>query len=125
MLNREQALALVLRRLAALGRELGKPALQNADEQTRLFGETAALDSIGLVTLIADLEEDIRVATGKTVTLADEKAMSRLTSPFRRVDLLAEYVVEIVACPSSWRGTPKPFRRVCFWTSPSRADAFR
>ena len=58
--------------------------------------EAAALDSIGLVTLIADLEEDIRVATGKTVTLADEKAMSRLTSPFRRVDLLAEYVVEIV-----------------------------
>ena len=39
--------------------------------------------------------QDIRVATGKTVTLADEKAMSRLTSPFRRVDLLAEYVVEI------------------------------
>jgi acyl carrier protein len=97
MLNREQALALVLRRLAALGRELGKPVLEQADEQTRLFGEAAALDSIGLVTLIADLEEDIRVATGKTVTLADEKAMSRLTSPFRRVDLLAEYVVEIVA----------------------------
>ena len=96
MLNREQALALVLRRLAALGRELGKPVLEQADEQTRLFGEAAALDSIGLVTLIADLEEDIRVATGKTVTLADEKAMSRLTSPFRRVDLLAEYVVEIV-----------------------------
>ena len=96
MLTREQALALVLRRLAALGRELGKPTLEKADAQTRLFGEAAALDSIGLVTLIADLEEDIRVATGKTVTLADEKAMSRLTSPFRRVDLLAEYVVEIV-----------------------------
>ena len=95
MLNRDQALALVLRRLAALGRELGKPALQNADGQTRLFGEAAALDSIGLGPLIADLEEDIRVATGKTVTLADEKAMSRLTSPFRRVDLLAEYVVEV------------------------------
>ena len=97
MLTQEQALAIILRRLAALGRELGKPALEQADGQTRLFGETAALDSIGLVTLIADLEEDIRIATGKTVTLADEKAMSRLTSPFRRVDLLAEYVVEIVA----------------------------
>ncbi|MEN9653051.1 MAG: hypothetical protein RL303_771, partial [Verrucomicrobiota bacterium] len=34
-------------------------------------------------------------ATGKNVALADEKAMSRLTSPFRRVDLLAEYVVEV------------------------------
>jgi acyl carrier protein len=97
MLTREQALTLVLRRLSALGRELGKPTLEKADEQTRLFGEAAALDSIGLVTLIADLEEDIRVATGKTVTLADEKAMSRLTSPFRRVDLLAEYVAEITS----------------------------
>ena len=96
MLTHEQALTLILHRLAALGRELGKPALEQADGQTRLFGETAALDSIGLVTLIADLEEDIRIATGKMVTLADEKAMSRLTSPFRRVDLLAEYVVEIV-----------------------------
>ena len=96
MLDRAQALALVLRRLAALGRELGKPALEQADASTRLFGEHAALDSIGLVTLIADLEEDIRVATGKNVTLADEKAMSRLTSPFRRVDLLADYVAEIV-----------------------------
>jgi acyl carrier protein len=57
MLNREQAQALVLRRLAALGRELGKPALEKADGQARLFGEAAALDSIGLVTLIADLEE--------------------------------------------------------------------
>lgn len=97
MLDRPQALALVLRRLAALGRELGKPALENADERTRLFGDAAALDSIGLVTLIADLEEDIRMATGKSVTLADDKAMSRLTSPFRRVDLLAEYVVEVAS----------------------------
>lgn len=39
MLTREQSLALVLRRLAALGRELGKPTLEKADEQTRLFGE--------------------------------------------------------------------------------------
>ena len=96
-MNREKALTLVLHRLAALGRELGKPALEQADASTRLFGEAAALDSIGLVTLIADLEEDIRVTTGKTVTLADEKAMSRLTSPFRSVDLLADYIVHITS----------------------------
>jgi acyl carrier protein len=96
-MNREKALTLVLHRLAALGRELGKPALEQADASTRLFGEAAALDSIGLVTLIADLEEDIRVATGKSVTLADEKAMSRLTSPFRTVDHLADHIVRITA----------------------------
>jgi acyl carrier protein len=96
-MNREKALTLVLHRLAALGRELGKPALEQADASTRLFGEAAALDSIGLVTLIADLEEDIRLATGKSVTLADEKAMSRLTSPFRTVDHLADHIVRITA----------------------------
>lgn len=98
-MNRQEALTLVLRRLALLGKELGKPTLEQADEQTRLFGEAAALDSIGLVTLIADLEEDIRVASGKAVFLADEKAMSRLTSPFRRVGLLADHVVEATGKP--------------------------
>jgi acyl carrier protein len=97
MLTRPEALRLVLRRLAALGRELGKPELERADEQTRLFGEAAALDSIGLVTLIADLEEDIRQATGRDVVLADEQAMSRLTSPFRRAGLLADHIVALLA----------------------------
>lgn len=97
MLTRPEALRLVLRRLAALGRELGKPELESADEQTRLFGEAAALDSIGLVTLIADLEEDIRQATGRDVVLADEQAMSRLTSPFRRAGLLADHIVALLA----------------------------
>lgn len=99
--TRDAALRLVLARLALLGQELGKPALIHADEQTRLFGEASPLDSIGLVTLIADLEGDILAATGRTVFLADEKAMSRLTSPFRRVGLLAEYLVEVVAADAA------------------------
>ena len=97
MLTRPEVLQLVLRRLAALGRELGKPELESADEQTRLFGEASSLDSIGLVTLIADLEEDLRQATGRDVVLADEKAMSRLTSPFRRAGLLADHIVVTLA----------------------------
>ena len=88
---------LILVRLARLGQELGKPVLAQADEQTRLFGEASPLDSIGLVTLMADLEDDIHQAAGVWVTIADEKAMSRLTSPFRRVGLLADHIVELVA----------------------------
>jgi len=96
MITRQQILALVLKRLVTLGSELAKPELQKADEQTRLFGDGSSLDSMGLVTLIADLEEDIYRECGARVTLADEKAMSRLTSPFRRVNLLAEYILEVV-----------------------------
>jgi acyl carrier protein len=97
MLTHEQALTLVLRCLASLGRELGKPELEQANEQTHLLGDTSPLDSLALVKLIVDLEEDVRVATGKSVILAEENTMDFRTSPFRRVDLLAEYIVEVTS----------------------------
>lgn len=95
--DRAAAVRLILHRLARLGKELGKPALVQADEQTRLFGESSRLDSIGLVTLMADLEEDVHETCGVWIVIADERAMSRLASPFRRVGLLADHLVELVA----------------------------
>ena len=85
---------LVLKRLALLGAELGKPELAKATDETHLLGGQSPLDSIGLVTLIADLEGDIQREFGKTVTLADERAMSRTLSPFRKVGTLVDYVEE-------------------------------
>ena len=94
MLTREQALTLVLRCLASLGRELGKAELEQANEQTHLLGDASPLDSLALVKLIVDLEEDVRAATGKSIILAEENTMDPRTSPFRRVDLLTDYIVE-------------------------------
>ena len=90
----EAVRSLVLKRLALLGAELGKPELAKATDETHLLGGQSALDSIGLVTLIADLEGDIQRVFGKTVTLADERAMSRTLSPFRKVGTLVEYAEE-------------------------------
>ena len=101
MITRSQILVLIINRLKSLGVELQKPALIEATEQTRLFGDKADLDSMGLVTLIADLEYDLQQNLGRTVSLVDEKAMSRLTSPFRRVDCLADYLVELLNAPKS------------------------
>ena len=83
---------LVLHRLSLLGAELGKPDLKIATRDTHLLGGQSPLDSIGLVTLIADLEGDIQREFGKTVILADEKAMSLTLSPFRKVGTLVEYI---------------------------------
>ena len=88
------ARSLVLQRLNLLGKELGKPELCSATEETHLMGAQSPLDSIGLVTLIADLEGDILAVTGKQVSLADEKAMSLTLSPFRKVGTLVDYVEE-------------------------------
>jgi len=98
--TRDAAVRLIVHRLALLGQELGKPGLAEADERTRLFGEGSPLDSIGLVTLMADLEEDVFQACGVRIVIADERAMSRLTSPFRRVGLLADHLTELVATHS-------------------------
>jgi acyl carrier protein len=97
MLTREQALTLVLRCLASLGRELSKPELEQANGQTCLLGDASPLDSLALVKLIVDLEEDVRIATGKSVILAEENTMDPRTSPFRRAELLAEYIVEVTS----------------------------
>ena len=94
MKNTQQSHEIVLRRLNLLGKELGRPELCSATEETHLMGAQSPLDSIGLVTLIADLEGDILVATGKQVSLADEKAMSLTLSPFRKVGTLVDYVEE-------------------------------
>jgi len=101
VITRSQILVLILNRLKSLGVEFHKPALVEATEQTRLFGDRADLDSMGLVTLIADLEYDLQQNLGRTVSLVDEKAMSRLTSPFRRVDYLTDYLVELLNTPQS------------------------
>lgn len=92
MVNRQTAHETIIRRLHLLGMELGRPELLSATDETHLIGAQSPLDSIGLVTLIADLEGDILAATGKSVTLADEKAMSLTLSPFRKVGTLVEYV---------------------------------
>lgn len=61
---------------------------------TVLFGADAVLDSIALVSLIVAIEERIEEKTGFLVTLADEKAMSRKSSPFRNVSTLSQYIEE-------------------------------
>ena len=61
---------------------------------SKLFGGGGPLDSMALVSLIVDLEEFIEDEYGKTITLANEKAMSRRTSPFSRVQNLIDYIKE-------------------------------
>ena len=61
---------------------------------SKLFGGGGPLDSMALVSLVVELEEYIEDEFGITVTLADEKAMSRRTSPFSRVSYLINYINE-------------------------------
>lgn len=77
--------------------ETSDPAEQiSKNVHTILFGKDGVLDSIGLVNLIVTLEHKIETQLGRSVVLADEKAMSRKTSPFRTIALLIDYITESI-----------------------------
>ena len=63
---------------------------------TVLFGRSSKLDSLGLVTLVVAIEQKIQEDFGVTLTIADEKAFSQKSSPFRTVGTLAEYVTSLL-----------------------------
>jgi acyl carrier protein len=62
-----------------------------------LYGRTGKLDSLGLVNLIVVTERRIEEEFGVAVTLADEKAVSQETSPFRTAKTFAEYIARRLA----------------------------
>ena len=87
---------LIITSLSELNEELNDPSLENISEQTRLFGGDGALDSLALVSFIADIEESVADKFGKNIVLADEKAMSQKVSPFRTVESLASYIQKLL-----------------------------
>jgi hypothetical protein len=60
-------------------------------EDTQLLGGESALDSLGLVTVLACFEAGINDTFGTEIVLVDERAMSMERSPFRTVASLVDY----------------------------------
>ena len=72
-----------------------KDNLLALEEETRLLGRGAKLDSLGLVTLIVDIEQRLADEIGMEISLTDEKAMSQTRSPFRDVKSLVNYICSL------------------------------
>jgi len=58
-----------------------------------LFGPDSALDSLGLVSLLIDIEDALH-DRGIDVMLSDARAMSQKRSPFRSVASLVAFIQE-------------------------------
>jgi len=65
--------------------------------ETLLFGDAGLLDSVGLVSLIVAIEQEIESDLGLSIVLADERAMSQKHSPFRSIGALADYAASLVS----------------------------
>ncbi|MDH3222617.1 MAG: hypothetical protein OEO23_02795 [Gemmatimonadota bacterium] len=62
------------------------------DESTALFGPGGLFDSIGLVTFLADLEEQVNDEADAGISVADERALSAEKSPFRSIASLVDHL---------------------------------
>ena len=91
---KQRAYEVVRKAVAELGEDMGFPSLVKPDESTQLFGGDDGIDSLSLVRLVADIERATEAELGKSVVLADERAMSRRNSPFRTVGTLSELLSE-------------------------------
>lgn len=90
----DKVLSLVLEAVKEIGGDQNNQALIDATEDTLLFGEN--LDSMGIVFLVMELESRISEKLDVNLTLADERAMSQKTSPFRSVKALTIYANTLI-----------------------------
>ena len=81
---------IVLDILKNLGEEQNNKELKAAGSSTMLFGKN--LDSMGIVLLTVEIEERLFDDLSLQITLADERAMSQKTSPFRSTKTLIKYI---------------------------------
>ena len=92
MTARPEILAIVLAAADELNADLASPIALDRGEDAVLYGREGVLDSLGLVSLVAAIEEGVQNRLGVSVVLADERAVSQRESPFRTVGTLVDYI---------------------------------
>lgn len=70
--------------------------VESVDDDTVIFGAESSLDSLGLVSFLSDIEQEIFEVHNKEIVIASEKAMSLNRSPFATVGLLTKFVEELL-----------------------------
>ena len=89
-------LAAIYRAIDWINEELPVDRKIKKAPETKLLGPESVLDSMRLVTLIVTTEREIQEAFGVALTLADERALSMRSSPFRSIQSFADYAAGLL-----------------------------
>ena len=95
MITSETVESVIFKALHTLNAERGPDEQIPVTPTTPLFGADSMVDSLGLVSLIVDVETTLNTDHGLEVSLADDRAMSRPKSPYTSVATLKEFVLEL------------------------------
>lgn len=97
MLNKDAVQAIILKALSNINDECGPDEQIDIRLDTRLFGTDAVLDSLSLVSVIVDVEAAVSDASGRDISLTDDRAMNQATSPFSDVEALSNYIILLLS----------------------------
>jgi len=95
-IKRDTIAGLVLSSLHEVLSQKDQPPPDFTNGSVNLIGRQAILDSLGLVTLIVDLEQRLEEEYGVSLILVDEHAMSQRSSPFRTTQSLTDYICLLI-----------------------------
>jgi acyl carrier protein len=96
IIEKDRILSLILKAVQEMGLENKNNRLIKADIKTELYGLNGNLDSLLLVRLIVDVEERVSSELGKEIVIADERAMSLKSSPFKNIETLTDYTFNLL-----------------------------
>jgi acyl carrier protein len=94
-MNRNDVVSIIIATVEELKETSEKTLHEPVTESTVLFGREGMFDSLGLVSLIVDVEQRIE-DQGISIILGDERAVSQKHSPFQTVQALADYILQLI-----------------------------
>jgi hypothetical protein len=62
------------------------------DKNELLISDKSSIDSLGLITLLINIEDKINTDYKKKINLVDEKLISEIDTPFKTLDSLATWL---------------------------------
>ncbi len=96
MADKEQIIEIIYSAFDDINEELPKKNRLEKKVDEIIYGNEGKLDSLGLVNLIVSIESAIDDELDKQIVIANEKAMSMKNSPFRNVETLAQFILELI-----------------------------
>lgn len=92
-MNKNDALDLINRVLENLNDEINIGIDISNGGDTLIYDEDSPLDSVGLVSLIVAIEEEIEEKYETSLILANESALSKSNNPFKTINTIADYIM--------------------------------
>ena len=87
---------IIIDSLKEFNEEADEDKLLEISENTILLDKQGKLDSLDFITLIFIIENNIFNKLDKNITIVSEKAFSKKYSPFKNVNTLTEFIVELL-----------------------------